>query len=383
MVKNPLLLVSVAFGVSFALSLFVNRDIKVALLTSLITVPATFSGIVAVNRKQIQVRKLTLTALEMEIYQLERWETQLNQSLWAIAAEKQRTEATINFLKTQLSQLYTQIAEQRSYKEQIRQDLITLSEHRRQLEAESHELQSQIYNYEQRKDELELSLRSIKAEKQNAEASFNSMPAEFKHLQLQVTERQHQKEELERDLVLLNRLKPQLEEKLHNLKNQIMTLEKSQSELNQSISSLLATRQKTENSIESLHDNQLQTQVAEKEEVGLALITIKEQLNYLECDKVQIEQLPEEWNEFVAGLPKYELHVLKALVEEGNLHVKIKSIAEQNITMPELLIDLINTRALNTIGDLIIEPGNESFTPKITEDYLTNVKTVIKIKEMN
>jgi len=33
--------------------------------------------------------------------------------------------------------------------------------------------------------------------------------------------------------------------------------------------------------------------------------------------------------------------------------------------MPELLIDFINQRSLDTIGDLIIEPGNESFPPKI------------------
>ena len=82
-------------------------------------------------------------------------------------------------------------------------------------------------------------------------------------------------------------------------------------------------------------------------------------------------------------LPKYELQVLKALVKEDNLNAEIKRIAEENITMPELLIDLINKRSLNTIGDLIIEPGNDSFTPIITEEYLTSVKKVIKIKEMN
>ena len=51
--------------------------------------------------------------------------------------------------------------------------------------------------------------------------------------------------------------------------------------------------------------------------------------------------------------------------------------------MPELLIDLVNKRALNTIGDLIIEPGRESFPPIIPEEYLTNVKKVIAIKQMS
>jgi len=48
--------------------------------------------------------------------------------------------------------------------------------------------------------------------------------------------------------------------------------------------------------------------------------------------------------------------------------------------MPELLIDFINQRSLDTIGDLIIEPGHFL---QIPEEYLTNVKKVIKIKEIN
>jgi len=62
-------------------------------------------------------------------------------------------------------------------------------------------------------------------------------------------------------------------------------------------------------------------------------------------------------------LPKYELEVLKALAEKLMRLQKSKDC--WNITMPELLIDFINQRSLDTIGDLIIEPGNESFPPKI------------------
>lgn len=390
MVRNRLLLGSVAFSVSFVLSLFVNRDIKTALLTGLITVFATFVGVVAVNRKKITQQKLILNKLEIKIYQLERWETQLNQSLLAITSEKQRTETTINFLKTELSQLYTQIAEQRSYKQQLSQDLIALSEHRRQLEAESHDLQTQVQNCEQRRTELHNSLRSIKAEKQNAEASVNSISVvNLEQLQVQIIERQHQKEKLERDIVFLNSLKPQLEEKLHNLRNQIPVLEKSQAELTQSVSVLLETRQRTEISVNSLQAefNQLQTQIADKQnkkgKVAQELISVKEKSHLEVTDEKQIEKLPDEWTEFMMRLPKYELQVLKALVEQNNPSATIKKIAEENITMPELLIDLINKRALNTIGDLIIKPGSESAPPGITEEYLTNVNKLTKIKERN
>jgi len=49
MVKKLLLLCSVAFCVSFGLSLLVKRDIKIALLTGLINVPATFLGLIVVR----------------------------------------------------------------------------------------------------------------------------------------------------------------------------------------------------------------------------------------------------------------------------------------------------------------------------------------------
>jgi hypothetical protein len=58
-------------------------------------------------------------------------------------------------------------------------------------------------------------------------------------------------------------------------------------------------------------------------------------------------------------LNKPEIQVLKAIIEQSDPSATIKKIAEENITMPELLIDAINECALDTIGDLIIEPGSE------------------------
>lgn len=388
MVKNLLLLGSVAFGVSFSLSLLITRNIKTAGLTGLTTVPATISGIVVVNRKQRTQQKLPLNSLRNQIHQLKKRKAQLIQSLSSTITEKQKTDTNINFLKAELNQLYTQVAEQRSYKQHISQDLTTLKEQRNQLEAESQDLQTQVYSLQQRKGELHELLRSKKEQKQNVEAS-KTLPAEFKHFQGQIGQRQHQKEELDRDLTLLKTLKTQLEENLQNLQTQIQEVEKKKAELNQSLLAITATKQKTETNVESLQLelNQLQTQVLEqqnnKEKLRQEIISLQEQRQYLQADEKQIEKLPNEWNEFMMRLPKYELQVLKAVVEQNNTSAKIKNIAEENITMPELLIDMLNKRALNIIGDLIIEPGHGSSPPVITEDYLTNVKNVLKLKEIN
>lgn len=383
-----LLLGSVAFGVSFALSLLINRDIKPALLSGLITVPATFSGVFVVNRKQRIKQKQTLTTFQSQIYQLQRQETQLNQSLYAIAAEEQRTKSNINFLKTELSQLYAQIAEHRSYKQQLNQDLITLSEHKSQLEADTSDLQTQIYNCEQRQRELREFMQFMNAEKQDAEAKFNSMQGKLKQLQLQGADQQKQNEELEQNLADLNQIKPQLEATLHNLHNQIHEVKVQKTEIENFLSASAQERHSTEINLGLLQAqlNQLQAQILEKQnnknKLEQDLINLNKQKK-LESKQNQPKKISDEWVEFVTRLNQPELQVLKAIMQQSEPNATIKKIAEENITMPELLIDAINECALDTIGDLIIESGSEVGSIGILEEYLTNLNKVINISEIS
>lgn len=386
MAKNLLLLGSVAFGVSFALSLLINQDVKPALIAGLITVPATFLGVFFVNRKQRIKQKQTLTALQSQIYQLQRWETQLNQSLAAIATEEQRKKTNINFLRTELSQLYAQIAQQRNDKQQLNQNLITLSEHKSQLEVDLHNLQTQIYNCEQRKKELHEFMQFMNAEKQEAEDNFNSMQFKLQQLQIQVTERQKQNEELEQNLTAFNELKPQLEATLEDLHSQIYELEIQKVNLDSSLLAITQERQITEGNLKLLQAqvNQLQTQILEqqrnKDELEQSII-IRGKAQQLEAKQNQFEPIPNEWIKFATRLNKPELQVLKAIIQQSDPSAAIKKIAEENITMPELLIDAINECALDTIGDLIIEPGSESSPLGILEEYLANLNKVIDINK--
>jgi hypothetical protein len=47
--------------------------------------------------------------------------------------------------------------------------------------------------------------------------------------------------------------------------------------------------------------------------------------------------------------------------------------------MPNLLIDSINERANDTIGELIINPSSER--PEIYQEHMTNVKKIIAMYE--
>ena len=382
MVKNPLLLVSVACGVSFALSLLVNRDIKSAVIAGIITIPATFVGIFVINGKQRIEQKHILTGLESKIYQLEEWEAHLNQSLVAIAAEEQRTKSNINFLKTELKQLYAQIAEQRSYKQQLIEGVTILDEHKNQLKADSDTLQSQVQKYEQRKKELTEFMQFMKAEKQDAEANFNLMQAQLQQLQVEIAEHRNQKVELEDNLGCLNNINIELKEQLNNIQAQVQEVEKQKLEQRWSLNAIAQEKQLLEIDLELLHTQLLEKQ-NNKEKIENELIILNEEKQQLTTKPKQSEKISDEWVKFVVRLNKPEVQVLKAIIEQSDPSAAIKKIAEENITMPELLIDAINECALDTIGDLIIEPGSELVPMGILEEYLENLNKVININEIN
>ncbi|KJH69979.1 coiled-coil domain-containing protein [Aliterella atlantica] len=377
--KNPLLLGSVSFSVSLVISLLTSRDIKTAFTTGLISVPATLTGVGFVNLKQRNQQKLILNDLQAEIHQLERWQVQLNRSLLEIADKKQKTATNINFLQTQLRQLSDRTTEQRQHKQQITQELDTLSEQKSHLEIASQELHHQIYNLEQRKGELDQSVRSLKKLKHDVEAQFNLFESELEQMRCQIEQLQIEKQELEDNITLLNRLRPQLEEKSHTLQTEIQQLEKQQLDLNNSLAAIAEQKITTQ-----IQHNSLQKQILEDrliyDKIKQEITNLIEQRETLNSDR-QFEKVPDEWSSFVAHLNEPELQVLNAIIQENDPTAAIKKIAEDNITMPELLIDSINECALDTIGDLIIEPGTETIPLAIMEEYLTQLNKVMKLNK--
>ena len=304
MLKNGWLLSTVAFIVSFMLSLLVNRDIGKAFVTGAIAVPAAFGGAFVVNGVERMQHRRVLTVLEMEIEEMQEWQVELYHSLSVMAAQEQRTEIQVNNLKRQLNQISSQTSEQQRYQRQVERELIILTEQRQKLESDVRDWETQLYHLEQQREELDLSVRSLAAEKHNIELILNTLRNELQNLQI------------------------------------------------------------------------------ENEEEFAIELDAKEIDSIFTILDVEAEEVPnetsEEWVKFVAELTNSEREVLKAIVQAKNPSAAIKKIAETYITMPELLIDAINQRAIATIGDIIIEPG--SVPPVITEeDYLTKIKEVLNI----
>ncbi|BAZ41705.1 hypothetical protein NIES4101_76730 [Calothrix sp. NIES-4101] len=427
--SNRFILIIVAFGVSFGLSLVLHWNFNQAFLTALITAPSTYLAAFFVDKRHRNYEMLVLDSLYKRIRELEGVKSH-------VVSEINQLENHRNSLYSESNQLKNQIGDRRSQRDSLNRELSSYITEQRQLELIIEQLKNEINSLEKSKIELN---NSFVAEKRKQELNVSVSRAEITQLQIQINEFKKEKEELENNLTLLDRLKPQLEAKLHELRIQMQQLEEQEQQKNELISAKTSERKNLETKIKSLQDklkskqeelkhlqeqisllqderNLLQTQVWEllqqmenlnPEEVenehidnishdileeNVELFPFSElienldshakNINYLGNSHVNnqsSENLDNEWHEFVYQLSSHELQVLKAILEQANPNPNIKQIAEANITMPNLLIDSINEIASNTIGELIINTTSEF--PSFEQEHMANIQKVIESYE--
>jgi TerB-C domain len=320
MAYSELLLSAAAFIVGFCFSLAIYRNFQMALFGGLIAIPAAFAGLIAVNIQRRIYQKRILTCLQIQIRQMEKIKTESEQYLYAIAEEYNRIEDQIDYRHNHLNQLYIQIMERQKSKQQLTLEIISIGEEKRRHEAE-------LYHLGQEKEELDLSLRNLKAEHHEAETYLSTLQAELKILR---SEKEH------------------LEETMEFLRSQLHewhTEDEETSNLNSPFDELLPAKPQ----------------------------------KFLPASP---ENLDKEWTELIAQLNDGERDVLSAIAWQDRPNATIKKIAEAHVTMPEILIDKINERAIAIIGDIIIEPGTDA--PKIVDsEYLEILQKLLKIPVAN
>ncbi|WP_335182170.1 tellurite resistance TerB C-terminal domain-containing protein [Nostoc sp.] len=414
-IGNRFILVIVAFSVSFGLSLVPSWDFNKAFLTGVITAVTIHTTALFIDKRRRNYEMYVLGSLRKRIKDMEGLKAR-------VVREINQIEEHHNLLYAESQQLQNQVIESRSQRDSLHRELRTFAGQKKQLETEVSSLQTEIHNLQNNQNELNNAFSILTAEKRRLESNCNVSRAEITQLQSQISELQHEKQEVESNLTLLGRLKPQLEEKLYELRIAIQELEVETTQNNQL---LVATKTEREN-IQAILDSsqtqlaehkaelqQLQGQVSllqeerdslqnqvwellqqvetlnqvpfsdnsQEDDIELFPFSeIMESSDVIENSKVETSvNIPEEWTNFLGNLPGHELQVLKAIVEQDNPNSAIKKIAEANITMPNLLIDSINERANDTIGELIINSDSES--PKVYQEHITDVKKMIAIYE--
>ncbi len=415
MISNRLILGIVAFSVSFGLSLVPSWDFKKAFLTGIITAVTIYAAALFVDKRRRNYEMFVLGSLRKRIKEMEGLKAR-------VVREINQIEEHHNLLYAESQQLQNQVTESRNQRDSLHRELRTFAGQKKQLETEISSLQTEINNLHKNHAELNNAFSVLTADKRRLESNCNVSRSEITLLQSQISELQQEKQEVESNLTLLGRLKPQLEEKLYELRIAIQELEV---ETNQKNKLLVATKTERENiqTILNSSQTQLAEQKAELQQLQGQVSLLQEERDSLQNqvwellqqietfnseplsenlkeDDIELfpfseiiessaiidtsevdtsENIPEEWTKFLENLPVYELQVLKAIVEQDNPKAAIKKIAETNITMPNLLIDSINERASDTIGELIINSDSES--PEVYQEHITHVKKIIAMYE--
>lgn len=372
-ITNWIVLGSVAFGVSFLLSLIANRDIGKAMLTAVITIPATYVGSVVIHKRRISHDKRFRNSLQSKIQELETYKEDLNEYLFDALAEEQAIEANLNTLKSELNYLRGQVSEGYNQRKSISWELANFQEQKQQQAAELSALQVQINNLENQIKELNHILAAKAADIRKAENDLNAIKAETNQLQSQIAELENDKQVLDQEILNIQIHKTLLIEEGNKTQK---SLDFFNSELAQ-LQAQVANQQSTEQELLNLREENKKL----AEELSHLRSNSESPSTQLSSLPPYLTSLPQEWVEFMQQLPEYTFLVLQVILEKENPITAIKQIAEANLTMPELLIDFINNCAMDTIGDRIIEPGSVLTPPVIAEEYRKILETVIKLHE--
>ncbi|HEY9633862.1 MAG TPA: tellurite resistance TerB C-terminal domain-containing protein [Coleofasciculaceae cyanobacterium] len=404
-VVNQILLGSVAFSVSFGLGLLANRDLNKALLAGVITVPAAYAGVVIVDKRRLKQEKWARVSLLNQIQELEEEENQLYQSLYAATSTRQQIEASINALQSERSHLLNRVSDLHHQRNELYQEISISQNQKQQQEGQLYNLQTQVQQLERQQADLNLSISVKSVQIQQIETRIKLLRSEVEPLERQLVEKQNQQKQLNQDLATLEGKKQDLGGEVYDLQTHIQVLQQRQEELNQVLFPLQKQKQEVEVSLTPLQAKlkQLKNQVSEKqkqqERLNEALATLEIRKQQLEAQsqnlQTQIQALedqktslahpsiqrvdnvlphliliPEEWQEwldFTQQLSEDEQRTLKAILEQDE--AELKRIADQKSTMPQLLIDSINAKALETFGDTLFISGGGLTVPQVHEEY--------------
>lgn len=498
MVNNRILLGSIAFGVSFGISLIATRDLGRASLTGITTLPAVYIAAGVVNRRyhwqaenrialltshiaalqqrrmetyqefselmaekervatmlnsmQLQLRQMQLPgspvpysqpaadlqttlswdlsgapiglpsevppyAAPTEIQTPAQPEMPLSQVVSEATATKRKIEASLRSLQTELTHLKAQAAEHRQTRDRLLQEVTQLNEEKQQFGTNAKALKREVEDLNHCRQELERFIEYAETKKQELDEGrhplqlalkqlqleINQLHEELRTLEAQVSDRRSQKAALDDQLAVLQAQLPfpttsvkSGVAKSGSVKPEPAPPAAAQPESERSDSPKLDPAPAKPNSKpDSKNTAPRHTEPARKNatkpasESGqhplqqlantIAAVTLP---NLPKAAKPPQTDLPQEWTDLLLQLPEYEVRVLKTIVEQTNPAAAIKRIAEENLTMPELLMDLINERALDTIGDLIIDSRAGMAAAAIVPEHLKLVKKLIKTYE--
>lgn len=263
----------------------------------------------------------------------------LNQFVMEAAATKQKITASLNHLQSELSQLNSQVSDQRQVREHLLQEITQLNQQQQGLTQTAKELTQDIEELERCRAELDQYVVYVETKKQELEAGANPLQKALKQLQGQVTALQEELRSLEAQVTTKRQEKAALERELSNSKqNQFQA-----KPLHDSIQKLESQKSQLEREVASLKQQQEQSK------------TLQAELKQLDTQKLQLERdlasLKQQQSQLKASqdsLQKLEKQVGDRRREKESLEKQIAQLQAQktalrnqsNVPQPDAQLEL-------------------------------------------
>jgi hypothetical protein len=185
-VINKVLLSSVAFGVSFGIGMLVSKaDIKKALTTGAIAIPASLAGALVSERKKADGENLVEDSLPTGVQELKIQEDGLHQSIAEATMRMQEVEAGINSLQTEHTQLLENISDLNSQKQQLESQKEAIETSIAVQQTELEQISDRFIQAHQQQEELDAYLTKLESRKQELETENQNLQAQIQELEQQ------------------------------------------------------------------------------------------------------------------------------------------------------------------------------------------------------
>jgi DNA repair exonuclease SbcCD ATPase subunit len=340
----------------------------------------------------------------------------LNQFLAEAAATKQKIVASLNHLQAELGQLNGQIAEQRQVRERLSQEINALTQQKQKLAASSKSLKAEVDELERCRIEVDQYLAYVETKKKELETGANplqkalkqlqgqvtALQEELRQLEAQVTAKRQEKEVLDRAIATSQPTQNQarsLQETLQKLENKIADRRQEKESLERQITQLQAQKTALRNQPEATPPELVRPTPPKKASAsppvadrgnGKAAPSLNPKgmaasqqaaLPLPREEEEETQDLSDLWTDFMVQLSDYEFQALRAIAEEGSPLPILTQLAEESFTSTDELVDAINQRAQEILGEAIIKPQTGFSPPTIVRNQQRTIRKMIETYE--
>jgi len=393
-VPHQVIFLITAFLVSFILGLSFYKDNLFAFYAGLINLFTIAIATVITNIYRHAQNDLVYDQLEQELINLEEQEEEMYNYLIQANSIREEIETRINNLEQEKVYLLDYIGQLNLERRKLADDLHSLKikeKYHSKIYANKYQEIAQLESqYDQLSFKLELleitlekkqqefnniedNLQSFERDQQGLLQQKNQLIQEVQEIQTyyqemvkKVDEIQQNRQNLEREFINEKR-------EINNFKNVVAEQTQQQEKYNQILKSLEKRKQELDLNLRELELKSKQySQIIEHQQ---------EEINNYTKPYIRFKFFPEEWHQwinFYEQLNNDEQRIFKAILEE-NVEL-IKSIASHSNTSDQVLIENLNQKAFNIIGDRPFVQSEYHLIPKINDKYLSIFEELLVIK---